>query len=294
MNRFAVIAVCAALSAQGADLLQNPGFETRQGDLPAQWHVYVEPQEGSLAELDGAAAHEGQWSVRLHNALPYAEEPANNWSQNVLADLSEDTVVLSGWIKTEEAGEAALWIQCFRKDPWEVLLQESTGDTDSLSGSQPWTEVTVEADVPEGTDFIVVRCVLKGTGTAWFDDVSLEVKEKPASVSPAAEKPVVAPAAPTVPTMPKSPESPRVAPPTDTTTGDEIVAAHEAIREANEALRESNEALAAQLKAMQEQLKAMREQIREAGAIDSDDAESRSPVPPLIPHVPKQLDEDAR
>ena len=31
----------------------------------------------------------------------------------------------------------------------------------------------MDVEVPEGTDFVTLRCVLMGTGSAWFDDISL-------------------------------------------------------------------------------------------------------------------------
>lgn len=299
MNRFAAIVLLLATSASAGNMLQNAGFEARLGDMPTGWHVYVEPQEGSSAKFDAAEAHEGQWSAQLRNEFPYTEEPANNWSQNVLEPLAKSVVTLSGWIKTEDATEAAIWIQCFRKDPWEVLLQASTSTATPMSGTNPWTEVTTEATVPEGTDFCVVRCVLKGTGAAWYDDIALEVKEKPQSASPAAEKPVAAPKAPKAPTMPHVPQAPSPAPKLNSDVPrEEIVAAHEAVRDANEALRQSNEALAEQLKAMREQMESLRQQIREAGdAAKNTIAEGKAapavPAPPLIPHVPEQQQKDS-
>ena len=290
MNRLIAILVIAAAPAGAVNLLQNPGFENRLGDVPAGWHVYVEPQEGSVAELDGAETLEGRWSVMLRNEFSYPVEPANNWSQNILDDLSGKTVVVTGSIKTKEATGAALWIQCFRKDPWEVVLQKSTEDTVSMSGTQPWTLVEMQVTVPGDTDFVVLRCVLKGTGAAWFDQLSIEEKAVPALTPPVVEKPVAAPLSPKLPAMPAIPQTPSTAPPAGDGAREEIISAHEAIREANDALRQSNQALAEQLQAMRDQLESMRNQIREAGEMVKEvaadaNASPKAPVPPLIPHA---------
>jgi hypothetical protein len=295
MNRAIVILLLATAQASAANLVQNPGFEMRLGDKPAGWHVYVEPQEGSVGKLDGTEALDGLWSVMLHNEFPYSDEPANNWSQNVLEDLSNKTLTLRASIKTEEATEASLWIQCFRKDPWEIVLQKSTADTVPLRGSRPWTPVEIQVTVPVATDFVVVRCVLKGTGTAWFDQISLEEKKVAVPAVPTAEKPVTAPLAPESPVMPRVPDLPSAAPPSSDATRNEIVSAHEAIREANEALRQSNQALSEQLEIMREELDAMRKQIREVGdAAKKTPAESstapEAPVPPLVPRAPTAQD----
>lgn len=298
MKRLIAIIFVVAVPGGAANLLHNPGFETRVGDMPADWHVYVEPQDGSTAELYGAEALEGRWSVMLQNAHPYAKEPANNWSQNILEDLSGKTLVITGSIKTEDATNAALWIQCFRKDPWEVLLQKSTADTQPLTGTNPWTPVEMQVTVPADTDFVVLRCVLMGAGTAWFDALFVDKKESAAVPAPAAEKPVVAPVTPTMPAMPKPPAAPQMSPPRNDSARDEIISAQKAIEQANEALRESNRALADQLQAMREQLQAMREQLKDVSAASKEEdakvTKSTKPaVPPLIPHSAPPAEKDA-
>jgi len=208
--------------------------------------------------------------------------------------LSGKTVVLHGSIKTEDATEAALWIQCFRKDPWKVMLQKSTADTIPVSGTLAWTPVEMEKTVPQETDFVVIRCVLKGTGAAWFDAISLETRETKSSPVRAVEKPVAAPLAPNVPVVPKVPDVLPVAPPSTNATGDEIRDAHEAIRDANEALRQSNQALAEQIQAMRDQLEALRQQIREASenATTQQEAIPQAPIPPLVPRLPESEKEE--
>jgi hypothetical protein len=294
MKRLALIFLVAAAPAVTADLLQNPGFETRLGDAPADWYMYVEPQEGAVAEWNDAEFLEGRKSVMLRNELPYPNEPANNWSQNVLDDLSGKAVVLRGSIKTEDATEAALWIQCFRKNPWKVMLQKSTSETVPVSGTLPWTPVEMETTVPDDTDFVVIRCVLKGTGAAWFDEISLETREVKSPPVRAIEKPVAAPLAPNTPVVPKVPDMPQAAPPSTNATRDEILDAHEAIRDANEALRQSNQALAEQIQAMRDQLEALRQQIREAGENVTTEKEAvpQAPVPPLVPRIPESEKEE--
>ncbi len=297
MNRLIALIVFSTLPAGAANLLHNPGFETRVGDLPAEWHVYVEPQDGSTAELYGADALEGRWSVMLHNAQPYAKEPANNWSQNILEDLAGKTLVVTGNIKTEDAASAAVWIQCFRKDPWEVLLQKSTADAQPINGANPWTPVEMQVKVPDDTDFVVLRCVLMGTGTAWFDALSVDKKESATVSAPAAEKPVVAPVTPTMPAVPKLPVAPQTSPPPSDAARNEIISAQQAIQQANEALRESNRALAEQLQAMRDQLESMRKQLHDVSAATKEEDDtatkgSKPAVPPLIPHGATAVERD--
>lgn len=294
MRRLAAILLLLTARAGAENLLVNPGFEERDGDMPAGWHVYVEPQDGSTGMTDASHPLEGRSCVMLRNTTAYRREPANNWSQNILQDLSGKTVVVSGSIKTDQATGAMFWLQCFRKKPWEVLLQRSSGEVKAMTGTHDWTSVDLHVTVPDGTDFVVLRCVLKGTGTAWFDRLSVEEENPLPAEPPVAEKPVLTPVTPNAPLMPATPEIPGIQANSKGPAGrDDILAAQDAIRQANEALRKSNQAVADQLQAMREQLEALREQIRKTAAGESEadrqneGAASRPPVPPLVPHVPK-------
>lgn len=286
------------MHAAAQNLIQNPGFEEQGADAPLGWHLYVEPQAGSEGARVDATAYEGRWSVMLHNATAYAVETANNWSQNLLQPLARKTLHVSGAIKSEDATYAAIWVQCFRKQPWTVLLQRSTIDTKPISGTRDWTPVEMDVAVPGETDFVVVRCVLKGTGTAWFDGIQMSVKEEPAAKdTPVAEKPVKLPEAPVMPVSPVQPSVPGSSSLGNNPSRDDIIATQSALREANEALRQSNQALADQLNTMRQQLQDLREEIR--GVEAAEKAKNKEalkkttpvPAPPLVPRLPEKRQE---
>jgi hypothetical protein len=117
-------------------------------------------------------------SVFLHTPTPYDRDPVNNWSQNIIAEIAGQTLHLSGYIKVQEAKEGALWVQCWRRQPWGVLKAITTSTDAPIYGTKEWEQVEITLEVPQGTDFITVRCVLLGTGAAWFDDISI-AKTKP-------------------------------------------------------------------------------------------------------------------
>ncbi|MCC6485953.1 MAG: hypothetical protein IT364_00500, partial [Candidatus Hydrogenedentes bacterium] len=208
------------------------------------------------------------------------------------------TLHVSGVIKSEEATYAAIWVQCFRKQPWTVMLQQSTIDTKPISGTRDWTLVDMDVPVPNETDFVIVRCVLKGTGKAWFDEIQACVKEElPKSDTPVAEKPVALPKGPVMPVPPAQPVVPGISSLSASPSRDEIISAQSALREANEALRQSNQALADQLNAMRQQLQELREQIRgvEAAGKAVDEKHEAitppAPAPPLVPRLPEKRQE---
>ncbi len=177
----------APVFSEGAGLVVNPGFEELSGDLPVRWKVFVMPREGVVGKLDRTALS-GQYAIMLHTPLPYDKEPTNNWSQNIIADLGGKKLRLSGHIKTREATEAAIWVQCWRKRPLRLLKLVNTSADAPMYGTREWEEVTKEFTVPDNTDFLTVRCVLLGTGTAWFDDVDLVMAGKAGGKNEKGEK----------------------------------------------------------------------------------------------------------
>lgn len=187
-----VIALCAG-SATAENLVANPGFEDLAGDKPSRWDQFVQPMPGAVAELSDVA-HGGTYGVRLHIPNPYDKDPLNNWSQNIIGDFGGATLHISGFIRVEEAKEAALLIQLWRKKPWGVMGGAITSTDMPVYGTQDWQEVSMDVAVPEGVDFVTLRCILKGTGTAWFDDLSVsrletEVEAKPAEGAAASKPP---------------------------------------------------------------------------------------------------------
>ncbi len=290
-----VIAACVAQDAGAQELLLNPSAEFLYHDAPEHWSVYVEPMKDAEGVPDTSVACDGAYSLRLYNPMRYAVEPANNWSQNILRNLGGRTLNVRGSIKTEEAGEASLWVQCYRKNPWKVMLQVSTADTAPVRGTADWTPVELTVPVPQGTDFVVLRCVLKGMGTAWFDALSVTAEPPKAPPAPSAaakneisKSDLQAPKPPTI-TTPNPPEG------GDDEVKQRIYDTQEELRKANEALRKSNEALANQVKAMREELEKLRSDVEtfnedaqrlQSGDRPSKDSPVTPPTPPLVPHAP--------
>lgn len=279
------------------NLIQNPGFETHAEGRPVAWESFVEPAEGARARLD-RPAHEGEWAAQLSITQPYVEEPYNNWSQNLLGDWSGQEFTVSGWIKTEEAGEAALWVQCWQRRPARVLYVANTTIASPVRGTGDWQQVETTFTAPENTDFMTVRCVLIGTGRAWFDAIAV-VPRVPQSVEGMPEKQEETAPSPAVESSAGGVASPSVAPPapapptpsTASTTAADTAALQSALRTVREdnaglqasleELQAQNEALQTALSALQSELSALREilAVREAAL----EAERRR-VPALVPH----------
>lgn len=164
--------------AQGGNLLSNPSFEDIAPDgRPVYWSAFVMPQAGAFAEADPLAL-DGDHAAMLHVPNRYETEPANNWSQVVVADIAERELVLTGEIRTEAVGEAALWLQCFARNPARVVAAATSSTAEFMSGTKDWTPVEIRLLAPPDTEFAVVRCVIKGRGSAWFDSLKLVSREE--------------------------------------------------------------------------------------------------------------------
>ncbi|MBX3180016.1 MAG: hypothetical protein KF886_21915 [Candidatus Hydrogenedentes bacterium] len=289
------IAVAAVLAAPALaeNLLANPGFEELSGDKPARWDHFVQPMPGAVAALSDAA-RSGKYSVWLHTPAPYEKEPVNNWSQNIIAALGGETLRVTGHIRVEDAKEAAIWVQCWRKRPWGVLAAYSTSTDSPVYGTEDWREVVLDAAIPEGTDFITVRCVILGTGSAWFDDIAVrragvsgagtpeepQRERKDSRATAAVEEP-----------DPKAAETPTPpAPEADggvLSTVNHLESEVRRLRETNilltdtlQQMQQVNQALLEEMLAVQAEVRALKaEKDAEAPALDP--AQPR--VPPLVP-----------
>lgn len=282
-----MIVAVAALIAAPENVLVNASFETMDGALPARWNNFVMPMEGAHAKTVSAIAQDGTFSVMLHNPKRYEKEPLNNWSQNIFADLAGKEVVLRGHIRTSGASDAYFWVQSIQREPFAILAIASSNKTTPVFGDMDWTAVELKTKIPPNADYVVVRCILEGKGTAWFDNLSLTrdtAVEVPPAISPV---PVTtAPAPAPVVTPDKNLAIPQIPAVPDAAAIKELIAANEELRKAATEMRRSNEALASRLKELQSQMLLMRGAMSNPMSSEDDELAPLSirSVPPIVPH----------
>jgi hypothetical protein len=176
-------------SEPAPNLLANGGFEAVIGQAPRGWDLFLMPQEGAYGRADAEQAFEGGYAAVVHVPEPQPQHPVNNWSQNIVAPVAGKTLHLSGYIRTEQATEAAIWLQCWSVQPTRVIHAATTFDDHPMYGTREWNHVEMTVQVPPGTSFVTCRCVLRGTGTAWFDDLRVVIHEAANEEPPAAPAP---------------------------------------------------------------------------------------------------------
>jgi len=289
-------------------LVANGSFEQLAGERPAQWDVYVAPVSDDASPARAMLAKEardGAYSVLLENPQPYPIEPYNNWSQNILAKQGGKRLKLSVWAKTENAGGASAWLQCWKRDPLRVVEVANTSDLMPLFGTNDWTELSTELTVPNGTDFMTLRCVLKGSGKAWFDQATLSPVETPPP--PEIEKAEPSSPPPPTPQASDSPAMPETATAATETAASDAAATvpdktnpepqavnTEAIEAELARLREANALLSEALKSMRADNEGLLGSIQDLQSQIQSLEQLLNPPPPPPDAVPPLVPRDGR
>jgi hypothetical protein len=244
-----LILILVTPTALAESYLVNPSFEdVDAGGEPQRWDRFVMPMDGAFARLDSGAA-EGDYCAMIHIPTEYAKEPVNNWSQNIIHELGGKEIYVSGSIKTREATEAAFLLQCWHRNPNRLLAAVTTSTEYPTYGTKDWSRVEANLTVPAGTDFLVVRCLLKGRGTAWFDDVRVDDRPYGAPVDLSVMEPV------------DGDQESKDALPDAMAIIEPVLDANEALRESLKAITATNRALLRQIDSLQSELRALKREI---------------------------------
>lgn len=153
----------------------NGGFERGRKDLPAGWpaketdaaHRVTWDRKGGRAQssavrVDVDASAEPSWvgiSHRVDGISPGAKYR------------------LRGWVKAHGVAGSSGWFVHAGKPGAGQLLNQTLA---AGSGTFDWKEIVCEFTAPADATYFVIGTILRGTGSAWFDDASLEQLGAPA------------------------------------------------------------------------------------------------------------------
>lgn len=133
---------------------------------------------GFRGELDRDSAAGGKQSLRLfykEDAAGFGLAPVGVVSAQLpTASFRGKRVRLSAAIKTGDAGPSFLWI---RADAGEDNPAAFTRlpYRESPSGTRDWQRYSIEIDIPADTTALLIGAACYGKGTAWLDDVAVEI-----------------------------------------------------------------------------------------------------------------------
>jgi hypothetical protein len=147
----------------------NGSFEKGTGKLPAGWD-----------EKSSDAGHRNSWVTENPHAgrkcvktvVDADAEP--NWVSVVRSRMSITPGAkykITAWARAENATGRVGWF-LHVGSPTNTMMYAPIEETGA--GTYDWRQVTFEFVVPEGATSMTMGTVLRGHGTAWFDDVTIE------------------------------------------------------------------------------------------------------------------------
>lgn len=161
------------ISLIGSDeIIFNKSLEEGYSD-PSCWYTWHIPNHNSVFTWDNSNRYTGSKSVKIYNE---SELHCGVWAQYIHGWDVRKTYNFEGYLQTNNVisstGGAYISIDC--KDNNNNIL--GTYDSDILKGDcLTWTKVKGSMTIPEGTSVVTIGAKLYGaSGTAWFDDVSIE------------------------------------------------------------------------------------------------------------------------
>jgi hypothetical protein len=140
---------------------------------PSGWTATGEALEAAEMVRTCDVAHGGRCSARL------AAGPGSGMIVMVqtvsAARYAGSRVVLAGWVKTEAASAAQLWL---RVDAGRTVVALDNMSDRPISSTTPWTEYRLVLDVPDGATALAFGLLVHAGGQAWVDDLSLTLAER--------------------------------------------------------------------------------------------------------------------
>jgi erythromycin esterase len=173
---------CALLSAQS---YLNLSFENASGGVPTGWSSYSAASSYQFA-VDTTTAVDGAQSLRIssrsaatnQNGIEYLYLPAD--------PAVGKTLHLSGYIRTQTINSyATLWASA--NGPTSQIASRDLGSV-APRGTTAWQRYDLYLAVPAGAVSLDFGAVLNGSGTAWFDSMSIDVNGQPFFSSPTAQQ----------------------------------------------------------------------------------------------------------
>ncbi|MDP5274787.1 polysaccharide lyase family 8 super-sandwich domain-containing protein [Chengkuizengella axinellae] len=167
----------------------NAGFEQMGGGI-GNWDADSTSATNWKAWFNGANSlgtasttvvqdvyHSGNSSVKISSV---GNDINNDYvrvavTQHVSGIDDNEAYQLSAWIKTENVvGKGAMFRAQFKDANGDKVADSGIPSILSVTGTNDWQKHNLILDPPPGTAQILVELYLdKGTGTVWFDDVSL-------------------------------------------------------------------------------------------------------------------------
>lgn len=183
----------SAQTSNYSNLNLNFDVKSPQHNLPQGWVILGDKSE---VGLDATNVYNGSYSLRIHSKSTSPQEFHFGGIMRTfpVSDVAKGKVIrLTGYIKTQDVqgGFAALWVRVEGSGKYNVLAFGNMWNQD-VHGTTGWTRYQITLPVYDSVNAknmsaedIVFGVFSTGTGTAWFDDLSIQVLNEPAAAYPA-------------------------------------------------------------------------------------------------------------
>ncbi|KPK58092.1 MAG: hypothetical protein AMK73_09480, partial [Planctomycetes bacterium SM23_32] len=154
--------------------VRNGGMERGEDDAPTGWrHDAADEQHRALWVSEGPRSGERC----LKTVVASGAEPT--WISTRQHDVYVTPgaeYVLEAWVRAEDVQGSAGWYVHVGNDDDPMLVNQVLNAGDGTYG---WRQVATRFTAPAGATGASLGTVLRGTGTAWFDDVALTCATAP-------------------------------------------------------------------------------------------------------------------
>ncbi len=133
--------------------------------------------DGFKVKVDTTVSHEGLKSMRIQkiSSGQFGATSANF----PINDAKGKHLRYTGYIKTKDItnGYAGLWWRVDGKIQGKILGFDNMAGR-GATGTSDWKQYSIEMDIDTSAQNIVFGVIMPGNGTAWFDDLQLELDGK--------------------------------------------------------------------------------------------------------------------
>jgi len=166
--------------------LSNPGFESGAAD----WNNGL--------TIDSSQKHDGNASAKVANTSGNTVRS----SHNAVAVESGKSYFLKGWVKIDPAGSGNMnaMITADLQDSSDNFITNVPTNYYIYSTGGAWREVHYPIRIPDNASKLLIFLTTdKGTGTAWFDDITIEPYNLSLSASQVTASPTPSPSSSSTP-----------------------------------------------------------------------------------------------
>ena len=155
----------------------NLDFEYAQNDsVPTQWMLGNSSTTGYHISLDKQIKQHGTTSIRIQWEHPTRYNSLGGFRHIFPKTLAAGKELeVSGWIKTrdiEQDGFAGFHL--FEKNR-DGKFREHLDTIQAVRKTSDWTHISTKTKIGNDAEYIALSGILKGKGTAWFDNIELRI-----------------------------------------------------------------------------------------------------------------------